>query len=56
MSTTETNTRELTRRRPELRVLMLSMHEVEDPFFQALKAGASGYVLTTVADRDLVDP
>lgn len=46
--------RELTRRRPELRVLMLSMHDVEDYCFQALKAGASGYVLKTVADRELV--
>ena len=47
--------RELTRRRPELRVLMLSMHDVEDYCFQALKAGASGYVLKTVADRELVE-
>lgn len=54
MSTTETNTRELTGRRPELRVLMLSMHDVEDPFFQALEAGTSAHVLTTAADRDLV--
>ena len=47
--------RELVRRRPELRVLMLSMHELEDYCFEALKAGASGYVLKTVADRDLVE-
>ena len=47
--------RELSRRRPGLRVLMLSMHDIEDYFFQALKAGASGYVLKTVADRDLVE-
>jgi DNA-binding NarL/FixJ family response regulator len=47
--------RELTRRRPELRILMLSMHDTEDYCFQALKAGASGYVLKTVADRELVD-
>jgi DNA-binding NarL/FixJ family response regulator len=47
--------RELTRRRPALRVLMLSMHDLEEYCFQALKAGASGYVLKTVADRDLVD-
>jgi DNA-binding NarL/FixJ family response regulator len=46
--------RELTRRRPELRVLMLSMHNVFDYFLEAVKAGASGYVLKTVADRDLV--
>ncbi len=46
---------ELRRRRPELRTLMLSMHENEQYFFEALKAGASGYVLKTEANRDLVD-
>jgi len=46
--------RELTRRRPEIKVLMLSVHDVDQYFFEALKAGASGYVLKTVADRDLV--
>jgi DNA-binding NarL/FixJ family response regulator len=47
--------RELSRRRPDMKVLMLSVHDVDQYFFQALKAGASGYVLKTVADRDLVD-
>ena len=47
--------RELARRRPDTKVLMLSVHDVDQYFFQALKAGASGYVLKTVADRDLVD-
>jgi DNA-binding NarL/FixJ family response regulator len=46
---------ELHRRRPELKLLMLSMHENEQYFFEALKAGASGYVLKTAANRDLVD-
>jgi DNA-binding NarL/FixJ family response regulator len=46
---------ELRRRRPEVRTLMLSMHENEQYFFEALKAGASGYVLKTAANRDLVD-
>jgi DNA-binding NarL/FixJ family response regulator len=45
---------ELQQRRPELRTLMLSMHDTEQYFFEALKAGASGYVLTSAADRDLV--
>src|SRR5215208_4160400 len=45
---------QLTARRPELRVLMLSMHENEQFLFEALRAGASGYVLKTAADRDLV--
>src|SRR5918997_6639917 len=47
--------RELARQRPDLRVLMLSMHDVEAYCFEALKAGASGYVLKTVADRDLIE-
>jgi DNA-binding NarL/FixJ family response regulator len=46
---------ELHRRRPELRTLMLSMYESEQYFFEALKAGASGYVLKSAADRDLVE-
>src|SRR3954452_25579216 len=46
--------RELAHRRPELRILMLSMHENEQFLFEALRAGASGYVLKTAADRDLV--
>ncbi len=47
--------RELHRRRPRLRILMLSMHENERYLYEALKAGASGYVVKTVADRDLVE-
>lgn len=46
---------ELARRVPALRVLMLSMHDNEQYLFEALKAGASGYVLKSVADRDLVE-
>jgi DNA-binding NarL/FixJ family response regulator len=46
---------ELTRRRPELRILILSMHDNEQYFFEALRAGASGYVLKSAADRDLVE-
>ncbi|MFF2361358.1 response regulator [Streptomyces sp. NPDC058122] len=47
-------TRELLALKPHVRVLMLTMHDNEQYFFQALKAGASGYVLKSVADRDLV--
>jgi DNA-binding NarL/FixJ family response regulator len=46
---------ELSRQRPGLRLLMLSMHEGELYCLQALKAGACGYVLKSGADRDLVD-
>jgi DNA-binding NarL/FixJ family response regulator len=45
----------LHRRRPKLRILMLSMHQNERYLYEALKAGASGYVVKTVADRDLVE-
>jgi DNA-binding NarL/FixJ family response regulator len=34
---------------------MLSMHENERYLYEALKAGAAGYVVKTVADRDLVE-
>jgi DNA-binding NarL/FixJ family response regulator len=47
--------RELARRRPELKILLLSMHDVDEYFLEAVKAGACGYVLKTVADRDLVE-
>jgi DNA-binding NarL/FixJ family response regulator len=46
--------RELSSRRPDMRTLMLSMHENEQFLFEALRVGASGYVLKTAADRDLV--
>ena len=47
--------RELQQRRPELRVLILSMHESEQYLYEALRAGASGYVVKNAADRDLVE-
>jgi DNA-binding NarL/FixJ family response regulator len=47
--------RKLVERRPALRLLVLSMHENEQFVFEALRAGASGYVLKTAADRDLVE-
>ncbi len=40
---------------PEVDVLVLSMHDDERYVFEALKAGASGYVLKREADQDLVD-
>lgn len=46
---------ELTRRRPELRVLLLSVHDDPQYLFAALEAGAAGYVLKSAASRDLVD-
>jgi DNA-binding NarL/FixJ family response regulator len=45
---------ELHRRKPELRLVMLSMYDSEQFLFEALKAGASGYVLKSGADTDIV--
>jgi DNA-binding NarL/FixJ family response regulator len=46
--------RELSRSRPELPILMLSMYDNDQFLFEALKAGACGYVLKSGADRDIV--
>jgi DNA-binding NarL/FixJ family response regulator len=46
---------ELHKRRPELKTVMLSMHDSEQFLFESLKAGASGYVLKSAADTDIVD-
>ena len=46
---------ELHRQAPEISVLMLSMHDDDRYLFEALKAGASGYVLKREADQFLVD-
>jgi DNA-binding NarL/FixJ family response regulator len=46
--------REIRAQIPQSRVLMLSMHDDEHYLFEALKAGASGYVLKREADQDLV--
>jgi DNA-binding NarL/FixJ family response regulator len=46
---------ELHKRKPELKTLMLSMYDSEQFLFEALKAGASGYVLKSGADTDIVD-
>jgi DNA-binding NarL/FixJ family response regulator len=40
---------------PAPKVMMLSMHESEQFALEALHAGASGFVLKTSADRELVD-
>jgi DNA-binding NarL/FixJ family response regulator len=47
--------RQIKANRPDVSVLMLSMHDSEQYLFAALAAGASGYVLKSAADRDLVE-
>ncbi|MGB8380498.1 MAG: response regulator transcription factor, partial [Dermatophilaceae bacterium] len=46
--------RQLSRHPCPPRVLLLSMYDSEQYFFESLKAGACGYVLKSVADRDLI--
>lgn len=48
-------TREIKAQAPEVSVLILSMHDDERYLFEALKAGASGYVLKSQADSDLLE-
>ena len=43
------------RRRSDVRVLILSVHDNEQYFFEAIRAGASGYVLKSAANRDLIE-
>jgi DNA-binding NarL/FixJ family response regulator len=47
-------TRQIVRRLPEVRVLILSMHAAEAYITQALEAGAKGYLLKDSADADLI--
>jgi DNA-binding NarL/FixJ family response regulator len=47
--------RELSRRAPDVRTLILSMYDKEQYFFEALAAGASGYVVKRAVDRDIVE-
>jgi DNA-binding NarL/FixJ family response regulator len=46
---------ELHRQKPELKLLMLSMYDSEQFLYEALRAGASGYVLKSDADQDIVE-
>jgi len=46
---------ELHKRNPQLKLLMLSMYDSEQYLFESLRAGASGYVLKSDADHDIVD-
>jgi len=48
-------TRQIVRRLPDVRILILSMHANEAYIIEALKAGAKGYLLKDSADTDLVN-
>lgn len=46
-------TARITKEFPQVRVIILSMHQNEEYFWQALKAGASGYLLKKAAITEL---
>jgi len=48
-------THEIKKQAPDVQVLILSMHDDERYLFEALRAGAAGYVLKRAADQDLVE-
>jgi DNA-binding NarL/FixJ family response regulator len=47
--------REISARKPDVHVLILSMHDNEQYLFEAIRVGAAGYVLKSAVDRDLVE-
>jgi two-component system response regulator NreC len=47
-------TKQIKRAQPEVKVLILTMHEHDEYIFQALRAGASGYMLKEAADTELI--
>lgn len=49
-----TATRELKKQHPRISVLMLTMHDNPDYLLEALKAGASGYVLKDAEEEEVV--
>lgn len=48
-------TRKIKEEMPHTRIVMLTVSEEEDDLFEAIKAGAEGYLLKTVKSRDLID-
>lgn len=47
--------REITRRWPDVKVVMLTSYMDDDLIFQAIQAGASGYVLKQVGNESLIN-
>jgi DNA-binding NarL/FixJ family response regulator len=47
-------TRQMKRDNPDIKILVLTMHDSEEYFFQLLRAGASGYVTKRTISRELV--
>jgi DNA-binding NarL/FixJ family response regulator len=47
--------REIALRRPQMRIVMLSVHDDDQYVAQAMRAGAHGYVRKSAADHDLLE-
>ena len=47
-------TRQIKQRYPEIKVLVLTMHETTEHIFQILQAGASGYLVKHTAPQELI--
>ena len=47
-------TKQIKKLLPEIKILILTMHEHDEYIFQALRAGASGYMLKEAADTELI--
>jgi two-component system response regulator NreC len=47
-------TRQIKRIQPDVKILVLTMHEHDEYVFQALRAGASGYMLKEALDTELI--
>ena len=47
-------TRRILEQRPALKVLLLSMHDSDELLFEALQAGAAGYLLKSAAENELI--
>jgi two-component system response regulator NreC len=47
-------TKQIKKLLPDVKVLILTMHEHDEYVFQALRAGASGYMLKEAADTELI--
>ncbi|HHT47727.1 MAG TPA: response regulator transcription factor [Firmicutes bacterium] len=48
-------TRRIKAERPEVKIIMLTASEEDENLFEAIKAGASGYLLKSLKARELVD-
>ena len=48
------STRQMKKENPDIRILVLTMHDDEEYFFQLLRAGASGYVTKKSVGKELV--